>query len=105
MLASVEKLDNPSLGRPGGGRADPAAIGHATGSHDGEAGLIACSADPDDRRCTRVQTHRGGPQGARRDPSAQDRVPGAHAAVALDAVTGARPNELVAFLEPLLEEE
>ena len=103
MLATVETLTNPSLGDLAAAeQIQPPSVTRLVRSMS-LAGLIACSPDPDDRRCTRVEVTAQGRKEInairRRKTEFLERK-----LMALSEHDRRRAEEMVAFLELLLEE-
>ena len=103
MLASIENLRSPSLGDLAvAEQVQPPSVTRLVRTMV-EAGLITCSADLDDRRCTRVQlTARGRKEIAairRRKTEFLERK-----LQSLSPSDQQRAEELVRFLELLMEE-
>ncbi len=104
MLASVESLHNPSLGDLASAeQIQPPSVTRLVRTME-QAGLIKCVADPDDRRCTRVQITKLGRQEVeqirKRKTEFLERK-----LQSLSSGDRQRAEELVRFLELLLETE
>ena len=102
MLASIENLKNPSLGELAvAEQVQPPSVTRLVRTME-SSGLIACTADADDRRCTRVQlTALGRKEIAairRRKTEFIERT-----LQALGETDRRKAEELVTFLERLLE--
>lgn len=103
MLASIENLTNPSLGELAvAEQVQPPSVTRLVRTMT-TAGLIICSPDPEDRRCTRVQLSALG----RREIAAIRRRKTEFLEQklrSLGAVDRRKVEELVEFLELLIED-
>ena len=103
MLATVETLTNPSLGDLAvAEQIQPPSVTRLVRSM-AQAGLISCSPDPQDRRCTRVQVT---PLGRKEINAIRRRKTEflERKLLALSEHDRRRAEEMVEFLEILLEE-
>jgi DNA-binding MarR family transcriptional regulator len=104
MLASVEKLHNPSLGDLAAAeQIQPPSVTRLVRNMQ-RAGLIRCVADPDDRRCTRVHIAATGRKELERIRQRKTEFL-ERKLLSLSAPERRTVEELVAFLETLLEDE
>lgn len=104
MLASVEHLVNPSLGDLAAAeQIQPPSVTRMVRSME-ELGLIKCTPDADDRRCTRVRVT---PQGRREIERIRQRKTEflERKLIALSGGDQRKAEELVRFLEVLLEDD
>jgi DNA-binding MarR family transcriptional regulator len=104
MLASVEKLHNPSLGDLASAeQIQPPSVTRLVRNME-RSGLIRCVADLDDRRCTRVQIAAAGRRELERIRQRKTEFL-ERKLLSLSTPERRKAEELVAFLETLLEEE
>ncbi len=103
MLASIDNLKNPSLGDLAvAEQVQPPSVTRLVRTME-SAGLIACTTDPEDRRCTRVRLTTLG----RREVAAIRRRKTEFLERKLQSLSESdrrKAEELVGFLEILLDE-